>query len=99
MGALVKDPGPPKLGTWVSKQPFDHSICGAEDLGLQPGPKYGWSGQITNEPGASPGMVGQDSGQMTNEPGALRADEETKAQIESASAGVERKKVKFQNSE
>ena len=25
MGALAKDPGPPKLGTWVSKQPFDHS--------------------------------------------------------------------------
>ena len=25
MGALAKDPGPPKLGTWVSKQPLDHS--------------------------------------------------------------------------
>ena len=25
MGALAKDSGPPKLGTWVSKQPFDHS--------------------------------------------------------------------------
>ena len=62
MGALVKDPGPPKLETWVSKQPFDHSTCGAAHFGLRPGfiARYGWSRQMTNVPGAS------------------RADEETK---------------------
>ena len=46
MGALVKDPGPPKQGTWVSKQPFTIPVGGAAD------PVCG--------PGSSPGMVGQD---------------------------------------
>ena len=37
MGALVKDPGPPKLGTWVSKQPLTIPVSGAADSGLQSG--------------------------------------------------------------
>ena len=36
------------------KQPFDHSICGAVDIGLRSGfiTRNGWSGQMTNKPGA-----------------------------------------------
>ena len=54
MGALVKDPGPPKLGTWVSKQPLTIPVSGITDSGLRSGlvTRYGWSGQMTNEPGA-----------------------------------------------
>ena len=54
MGALVKDPGPPKLGTWVSKQPLTIPVSGTTDSGLRSGlvTRYGWSGQMTNEPGA-----------------------------------------------
>ena len=56
MRALVKDPGPPELGTWVSKQPLTIPVCGAADSGLRSGfitrPGYGWSGQMTNKPGA-----------------------------------------------
>ena len=46
MGALAKDSGPPKLGTWVSKQPLTIPVRESQT------PVCG--------PGSSPGMVGQD---------------------------------------
>ena len=45
MGALVKDPGPPKLGTWVSKQPLTIPVDGAADPVCGPGSSFGMVGQ------------------------------------------------------